>query len=98
VLDPEQLTDEARERWLQRCAEAVVRRRMETPAVLALELHRPLAFLGSQAVIVATPFLAPLVGLDTVRELTLLLQEPGSVDLLIRRIETLSAEGAADAA
>lgn len=94
VFDAE-LTDEERDRWLERMAEEVVRRRMETPAVMALEMHRPLAFLGSQAVIVATPFIAPFVGPENVLKFSRLMQERGNIERLIDRIEVLSAKSKA---
>jgi len=81
------LTEAERDLWLERIAEAVVRRRMEAPAVLALELHRPLHFLGSQALIVATPFLGALVGVENVLKLSRLLEDGRNIDRLIERLE-----------
>jgi hypothetical protein len=87
-----ELTEEERDRILERAAREVVRRRMQMPAVLALELHRPLSFLGSQALIVFTPLLAPAFGLDNLQKLSLLLEDRANLDRLIDRIEELSAE------
>jgi uncharacterized membrane protein len=79
------LTDEERDRWIQRMAEEVARRRLEVPAVLLLEMHRPLTFLASQALVVSTPFLGALVGPDNVLN-------RANLDRLLERIEALVSE------
>lgn len=76
---------------IERFAEQVVARRMEVPAILAIEMHRPLAFLGSQALVLFTPLLAPAFGLARLEELTRLLQDPEAIEALLLRIEELSA-------
>ena len=43
---------------LSRLAKWVVERRMSAPAVILLESHRPLSFVGSQAMIAASPFVS----------------------------------------
>ncbi|MHB1459130.1 MAG: hypothetical protein ACYC0V_19660 [Armatimonadota bacterium] len=73
-------------------ARKVVSRRMETTAVLFLEMHKPMAFLANQSIIVASPFLVPLFGQDGVRKYRHVLGSRENVELLIRRIETLSDE------
>lgn len=90
-----ELTPEERDGLLERAAEAVVRRRLEVPAVLLLELHRPLTYLGSQALVLFTPLLGPAVGVETLQKLAKLLEERENLDRLIDRIETLAREGQA---
>lgn len=81
------LDEQERDRILDRVAREVTRRRLEVPAILALEMHRPLTFLGSQALVVFTPLLAPAFGLDNLEKLTRLLQDRGNLDRLLDRIE-----------
>jgi hypothetical protein len=76
---------------IERFAEQVVARRMEVPAILAIEMHRPLAFLGSQALVLFTPLLAPAFGLARLEDLTRLLEDPRAIEALMLRIEELSA-------
>jgi hypothetical protein len=83
---------EEEDRLLDRVAEQVVRRGLVTPAVFFLEMNRPLGFLAGQATHLLTPFLAALFGLKTVQALAALLEEPGSVDRLLDRIEQLERE------
>jgi hypothetical protein len=89
------LTPADRDQLLDRLASEVTRRRMETPAILALELQRPLTFLGSQALVVFTPMLAPAFGLQNVQRLQKLLEDRENLDRLIDRIEEQSARRAA---
>lgn len=86
----EPLPADERETLLNRFADAVVKRGLETPAVMALEMHRPIAFLASQSLIVLTPMLGPLIGLERMQTISRLLREPGGVEALIRRIEERS--------
>jgi hypothetical protein len=87
-----EVSAEERDQFLERVAQAVAGRRLEVPAVLLLELHRPLAFIGSQALVVFTPLLGPIVGLKTLQTLTQLLADRENLDRLIDRIEALAEE------
>ena len=86
------LPPEERDSILDRLASALAARRLEVPAILALELHKPLAFLGSQALIVFTPLLAPAIGLERMQKASRLLERPENIERLIVRIEALVEE------
>lgn len=73
-------------------AQKVVNRRMETTAVLFLEMHKPLAFFAGQSMIVVSPFLVPIFGPDGVRRYQQVLGSRENVESLIRRIEILADE------
>lgn len=92
------LTDEERDAWLERAAREVVKRKLEVPAVFMLEMHRPLSFLGSQALIVGTPLLGALVGADNVLKLSKILEDPRNVERLANRIEEMAVEAQGDSA
>lgn len=85
-----ELTPDERDRLFEPVARWLVARRLHVPAILALEMHKPLSFLGSQALIVLTPFLAPAVGLHRMQQLCAVLAQPGSIDRLVDRIEELA--------
>jgi len=85
----DQLSDEERDAILERIAQGIVRRGMAAPAVLFLELNKPLSFVASQSLIVLTPFLAPFVGIDNVHRYSRLLERRENVERLIERIEQL---------
>ena len=83
----EPLPDAEREELLEKLATQVVRRGLSVPAIVALEMHRPLAFTFSQGLIALTPLFGPLIGLHRMQTLGRLLAEPDGVEALIRRIE-----------
>ncbi len=80
-------------------ARRVVRLGLSVPAILALEMHRPLSRLAGQALVAATPVLGPVLGATGMQKLSRLLYHPGGIDLMIERIEELrdaEREGARD--
>lgn len=87
----EPLPETEREELLERAATLVVSRGLSIPAILVLEMHRPLAFMLSQAMIALTPLFGPLLGLPRLQKLSRLLAEPGGVEALIHRIEDKAA-------
>ncbi len=70
----------------------IVARRLESPAVLFLEMHRPLSFIASQGLLVALPLLGPLVGSQAIVGFSKLLRDRRNIDRLIERIEQLASE------
>jgi hypothetical protein len=92
-VDDQRLPEAERDRLIDLVARKVVERRLETPATFFLEMNRPLSFIAGQSLLVAMPFLAPILGLQFVEGLSRLLQDRANIDRLIERIETLSREG-----
>jgi hypothetical protein len=91
---PAEPTEPQREVTERLCRE-VVRRRMTTPALMALEMSRPLNYLGSQALVFFRPFLQAITDADGHRHLAEFLEHRGSVEYLCRHIEALEAEASA---
>ena len=83
----EPLAEEERNQIIDKIAQFILKRRLETPAILYLESHRPLAYIGSQATVAFSPFLVPFLGLENVRDFSRLLQDPMNIERLIQRIE-----------
>lgn len=86
------LTEEEKNEVIESLAKKIAGRRLEMPAVLFLEMHKPLSFVASQSLLVAMPLLAPLFGAQGIADLSKLLAERDSLEMLIRRIEEISAE------
>ncbi|MFQ5885606.1 MAG: hypothetical protein ACE5II_00055 [Anaerolineae bacterium] len=61
---------------------------MAAPAILFLESHKPLSFLVSQFLLLSQPTLEPFLG-GVVREYALLLEDRGSVETILSRLEAL---------
>jgi hypothetical protein len=87
-----EISAEERDQLLHRVADEVVRRGLESPAVLFLEAHRPLQFLTSQALVVFSPLLAVVFRPEILEKTVVLMQDRQNLDRLIHRIEALSQE------
>ncbi len=86
------LAERDAEQLLEKAAKVVVERGMEVPAILFLEMHKPLANLIGHAVWVTMPVWALFFGATTTNELGALLSDPDQIEQLIQRIEELSAQ------
>ena len=84
----EELSEDETERLLDKAATEIRKRRLETPAIMALELHKPLANLGANALVVFAPFAVPFFGYDGVHDVSRLLQNRANVERLIQRLES----------
>jgi hypothetical protein len=84
----EPLTEEEREQLLDKAAHEILKRKLEMPAVLFMEMHKPLAFLGSHAALAFSPFLVPFVGFDNVNNYTRLFSDKENVERLMKKLET----------
>ena len=61
---------------------------LATPAILLLEAHKPLAFIGSQLVLVAQPILDIFLPPNLMRNTADLLADPDQMDQLIAGLES----------
>ena len=83
----DELTADREEELLDQAARAIFKRGLVTPAIIALEMHKPLATVGANSSIVITPFLVPLFGYERVHDYSRLFQKKENVELLIQRLE-----------
>jgi len=79
-----------KEQLIESMAREVVHRRLETPVLLFLESHRPLGFLASQAVVMASPLVLALAPGARVTALGALLDDRAAIARLVDRIEELA--------
>ncbi len=84
------MSQQWQEELLEQVAQAVVRRGMEVPAILFLEMHKPLANLLGHAVWMTMPIWALFWGVQRTNALGELLSDPTQIERLIQRIEALS--------
>ena len=88
VEDPDDFEPTEKERAaVERICGEVVRRRMTTPALMLLEMSRPLNYLGAQALHFFSPFASVLVDPGAWETFAAFLERRGSVDYLCREIE-----------
>ena len=89
----ESISDERRDKIFDFAAKKIVEKKLQTPAILFLEMNKPLSYLASQAAVIAMPMFAPLFGAERMAELSRILRDRKNVELLISKIEDLSSEG-----
>lgn len=89
--DPIEPTDEQRP-VVERLCREIVRRRLSVPALLALEMSRPLGYLAAQAIHFLTPLIAAVTDAQGHKHLAAFLERRQSVEYLCTRIEALEAE------
>lgn len=88
----EELTPEETEALVEKAAQEIHRRGLITPAIMTLEMHKPLAGFIGHASIAAAPFLMPFVGFDFFNNYSRLLSRRENVEKLLRALEGLAAE------
>jgi hypothetical protein len=81
-------TDAQRE-VIDRLCREVVRRRLTTPALLALEMSRPLTYVSAQVLHFFQPFLTVIADAAAYDAFTRFVEQRGSVDYLIERLDAL---------
>ena len=84
------LTVERRDQLLTQAAEWVVRKGLEAPAILFLEMHKPLTTMAAVGYAFAQPPFMMLFGFERTEEVRLLLSNRENVELLMNRIEQRS--------
>ena len=76
---------------VERLCREVVRRRLAAPALVTLEMSRPLNFVTAQAIHFFDPVLQTFGDVHAAREFALFLEQRGSIDYLAKRIAELDA-------
>ena len=75
--------------FIRRVADKIHRSELVTPAVLFLELTKPLALIGSHVMIFFGPIINAFINTEGYYRAAELFEEPANVELLIREIEKL---------
>jgi len=83
----DELTPERRDELIDWIVERAARGGLLTPAILMIEAHRPLSFVGSQAVHFFSPVLGAIWDPKRVDEIAFLLENRENLDLLIERLQ-----------
>jgi len=85
------LPAERRDALIEKVARFVDRRGLHVPAILFLEMHKPLTYIASQSIVLGSGFIAPFFGPQNVQQVAKLFEKKENVERLIRRIEDLQA-------
>ncbi len=87
--------NEAQERPVEWLCRQVAKRSLTTPGLIALEMSRPLNYVGAHVMHFFEPAISALAQqatLDDYRHLAQFLEQRGSIEYICRRIEELEAE------
>ena len=85
------LDAQRREQLIDQLAQRATQLGLASPAILFLEMHKPLAFLGAQMLWATQPLLSGWGREADLRDLARLLEDRASVDALIARLESARA-------
>ena len=78
--------------FIERIALRIQKSGLVTPAVFFLELFKPLALLGSHAMVFFGPIISAFIRADGYYRAAELFEEPSNVEFLIDQIERLETE------
>jgi hypothetical protein len=81
------LPDARCEALIERVSAQLIAWNLREPAIALLAMHAPLAYLGSQTLLIAQPLLGIFTGDAMARDLALLLEDPQNVERLVARLE-----------
>ena len=89
-MDKEENTDYTK--IIDDIAEYIHKKKLEVPAVMFLEMNKPLSLFYSSIFLVSTPVLGAFLGPERMRKLYLIMEKRENIEKLIRRIEEVSKE------
>jgi hypothetical protein len=81
-----------RQQIIDRIANRIAGLGMTAPAVLFLEMNKPLAFLGAQLLFAAQPFLSMTFDQADLRDFAEIIEDGAGVEHLIARLESIRTE------
>lgn len=83
------LSDETKGDLIDRVSGKIAQHRLETPAILFLEMHKPLANIAGHAALAFSPFMIPFIGFRTVDEYSQFFADRENIEALIERLEKI---------
>jgi hypothetical protein len=87
-----ELSVDRQEDLIEKLARRVDRWGLAAPTIVLLEAHKPLGFIASQGLLAFQPLLTLFVGDAPLEEYALLLEDRGSLERIISRLEQLEGE------
>jgi hypothetical protein len=84
--------NETQKNALDKLCRGIIRRGLTTPAIIGVEMGRPLNFVGSQTMHFFTPLIAAFVPTTSWKAVAEFLEHRSSIDWIRNRIEELESE------
>ena len=88
----DEIPESEQQALLEKVATQIVKRRLTVPAIIALEICKPLNFLGSQVLIAFNPFVHSIFNSADYQKFALIIEKDANVESLIKLIEDLDKE------
>ena len=86
----DELTAEQETALLDTLEKEIRKRKLEVPAIMFFEMHKPLANIAGHFALATSPFLVPIIGYKNVNDYSRLLSKGENVEKLIVRLEKKS--------
>ena len=86
----DEIPAEAQQALLQKVATFIVKRRLTAPAVLTLEMCKPLHLIGGQLMIALNPFVQVIFNTTDFQKFALIIEQDQNLERLIQLIEQAS--------
>ena len=83
----EEPTEAEVESVIEKAADGIRKRKLEAPAIIALEMHKPLAGIAGYGAVAMAPFLVPILGFDRVNEYSQIFSKRENIERLLLRLE-----------
>ena len=87
-----ELDEEQTEELLQKAAGEIRKRKLEAPAILFFEMHKPISNVMAHLTLVSAPMLVPFLGFDFVNQYSNLLRKRDNVERLICILEEIPGD------
>lgn len=85
-----ELSPERKQELIDKIAKEIVKRGLETPAIMFLETFKPLSWIGAElSIVYVMPFVKAYIESPIVDEIVALFHDRDAVEKLIKRIEEL---------
>lgn len=88
----EHLSEENKQQMINAIAKQVILRGMATPAIMFLEMNKPISNIMAHGALVLTGFIGPIIGTENYGRYTQLFSDRQNIEQLIQRIEELMME------
>ncbi len=96
IILPDEIDEEERDRIIEKAAQEIVKRGLTAPALLFIEMAKPINFLGSQLLVAVDPFISSILSSGDYRKFSILMEDDENVERLLQAIERLSGRGNKD--
>ena len=96
IILPDEIDEEERDRIIEKAAQEIVKRGLTAPALLFIEMAKPINFLGSQLLVAVDPFVSSILSSGDYRKFSILMEDDENMERLLQAIERLSGRGNKD--